>query len=422
MDVLSFLNETFVNTVIDIMAWVVFSLLLFETINLLTNDSFYKRIEKSRLTQPFWAALMGSIPGCGGPILLTNLYIKDTITIGSLTACFIATFGDAAFVILATEPIVFLWLLVISLVVGIFVGYLIDFTFLGKKLNKKIKVGREKQDKNKKIKNEKKIHLQKEPSKRFLFYDGSVLNKLFFIMFILVFPSTVLNIILSVNDLEKASGFWLYYSYFANAIAVLLVLIYVPYFFIRMYILRGYDDRNRFDMHIDEFHIEINSEKNGKDEGLTKKALKQEAERDFNEIQRYVFLNSIFIMTWVFFGLFIFGLLFYPFADFWNSFFGLAGGFIGVLIAVAVGMIPGCGPQIAFASFYLGVGPNSNWTAGTGPVSDSAIAANSINQDGDAGFPLLALDRTSFFLIRVLNTIPAIITGGILLAFNVSFL
>lgn len=42
-----------------------------------------------------------------------------------------------------------------------------------------------------------------------------------------------------------------------------------------------------------------------------------------------------------------------------------------------------------------------------------ALLANSLSQDGDALFPLLAMDRNSAFWATVVNTIPAFVVGVI---------
>jgi pimeloyl-ACP methyl ester carboxylesterase len=57
-----------------------------------------------------------------------------------------------------------------------------------------------------------------------------------------------------------------------------------------------------------------------------------------------------------------------------------------VFIGVVIGMFPGCGPQIVFANIFL-----------MGGASAAALTANAISQDGDAGFPLIAVDRRGFF-------------------------
>jgi hypothetical protein len=75
-------------------------------------------------------------------------------------------------------------------------------------------------------------------------------------------------------------------------------------------------------------------------------------------------------------------------------------GLTAVLIGAAVGLIPGCGPQIIFVSLYL-----------KGMFPFAALLANAISQDGDALFALIALDPKSAFWSTVYNTIPALIVG-----------
>ena len=75
-------------------------------------------------------------------------------------------------------------------------------------------------------------------------------------------------------------------------------------------------------------------------------------------------------------------------------------GLMSVIIGVLVGLIPGCGPQIIFVSLYL-----------KGMFPFAALLANSISQDGDALFPLIALDARSAFWATIFTTIPSFIVG-----------
>ncbi len=78
----------------------------------------------------------------------------------------------------------------------------------------------------------------------------------------------------------------------------------------------------------------------------------------------------------------------------------MSAGLTSVFIGVLVGIIPGCGPQVIFVSLYL-----------RGMFPFAALLANGISQDGDALFPLIAMDRKSAFWATVLNTIPALLVG-----------
>lgn len=83
----------------------------------------------------------------------------------------------------------------------------------------------------------------------------------------------------------------------------------------------------------------------------------------------------------------------------------------GALAPVAgglFGLLPGCGPHVAFAAAY-----------GEGAVSFSALVAVTVAQDGDAIFPLVAVDRVAAVLATVYTTVPAIIAGAAVHALGV---
>lgn len=79
------------------------------------------------------------------------------------------------------------------------------------------------------------------------------------------------------------------------------------------------------------------------------------------------------------------------------------------LIAILIGFIPGCGPQILVTTFYI-----------NGLIPFSALLGNSIANDGDALFPAIALNPRVAFLATIYSAIPAFIVayGFYLLAPN----
>ena len=85
-------------------------------------------------------------------------------------------------------------------------------------------------------------------------------------------------------------------------------------------------------------------------------------------------------------------------------------GFIAVVIAAMIGLIPGCGPQIIAITAYT-----------KEMISFPALAANAISQDGDALFPLLVRHKAASLWATVHTTIPALITGILLLVAGISF-
>ena len=85
-------------------------------------------------------------------------------------------------------------------------------------------------------------------------------------------------------------------------------------------------------------------------------------------------------------------------------------GLTAVITAALVGIIPGCGPQIIFVTLYT-----------KGLVPFAALLANAISQDGDALFPLIAIDKRSAVWATVFNTIPALLFGLIAYWIEMSF-
>ena len=98
-------------------------------------------------------------------------------------------------------------------------------------------------------------------------------------------------------------------------------------------------------------------------------------------------------------GFLLFELTIYFFQLDLKSIFGSLGAFLP-LAALAVGFIPGCGPQILVTSLYL-----------SGAVPLSAQISNAISNDGDALFPALALAPKAAMLATLYSAIPALILG-----------
>jgi hypothetical protein len=80
-------------------------------------------------------------------------------------------------------------------------------------------------------------------------------------------------------------------------------------------------------------------------------------------------------------------------------------GLLGVLAGALLGLVPGCGPQLVLTGLYA-----------QGALPLSVLVANALSQDGDALFPLLASDRRSAAIGTAISTLPALVVGGILLA------
>ena len=68
------------------------------------------------------------------------------------------------------------------------------------------------------------------------------------------------------------------------------------------------------------------------------------------------------------------------------------------LMAILIGFIPGCGPQIMITSMYVG-----------GQLPMSAQIGNSISNDGDALFPAIAIAPKAAILATLYSAIPALV-------------
>lgn len=70
------------------------------------------------------------------------------------------------------------------------------------------------------------------------------------------------------------------------------------------------------------------------------------------------------------------------------------------LMGLAIGLLPGCGPQILVTSLYL---------SGVAPLS--AQLANAISNDGDALFPAIALAPKAALVASLYSALPALLVG-----------
>jgi hypothetical protein len=70
------------------------------------------------------------------------------------------------------------------------------------------------------------------------------------------------------------------------------------------------------------------------------------------------------------------------------------------LIAIIIGFLPGCGPQILVASLYL-----------SGIVPISALIGNALSNDGDALFPAIAIAPLAAIIATIYSAVPAFIVA-----------
>ena len=122
-----FLSDAFIDSV----KLVPFLLLIFIFIEIFENYFAHKItsiVSFSRRLGPLLGAGLALIPQCGFSVVMTTLFIKRYITIGTLIAVYIAT-SDEAIPILLANPSQFnivLKIVLIKLFTAILVGYTVD--------------------------------------------------------------------------------------------------------------------------------------------------------------------------------------------------------------------------------------------------------------------------------------------------------
>lgn len=359
-----------------------FFILLFGYINYRTSGNFTNIISKNRKLQPLIGALIGAIPGCGGSLAIMPLYINGKLSFGAIIASLIASMGDAAFVLISANIKMYFFVTIVSTITGIITGQLVDYFKLEEKLGLKKRRELDKHSTNKTSSKEEHNHdeiildnLAKSHGntnrlafiithgKGYKIYIGIIL--IGFIFMSLAHSGLNLPIIEKLHSLEELVA----------VIGILFSIIYMWCF------------------------KKVFKNSNQKEEENKKISLREMLIHSVGEIS--------FVITWIFIAYLIYDLIILILGgDEYLVKLVLSTGVISVFIGAGLGLIPGCGIQIVLMSFYL---------KGTIPLG--AVIANSISQDGDALFPLLAMDKKSSLWAMIITTIPAILVGMIVYVF-----
>lgn len=395
-DILHIILNTAENAFLQVGVFVGAVLLLFGFINYKRKGKFVKSLEQGKRWQPIFGSLLGLTPGCGGAIFVMPLYLKTTVSFGTVLATLIATMGDSAFVLMSTHPKEYILVSAISLVVAIITGYVVDkigidkgFASRKRILEKNLEsLKKEHQNLENKLVDEG-IHAhemqhighkegdvvdlflhhrgqEKMETKWAHLFTHKYAYKIFWALVVVaIIPGVAL---LFQVDVNKDLGI----SNLGIILGIIGTVFSMVYMFINKKVVQN-------DCHIEE-EQKIFS---------LKETLIHSAE------------DTAFVNTWVFVAYLIYELVVYAIGGEvvvkdWMTSTGVITVFIGALI----GLIPGCGPQIIFVSLYA-----------KGMIPFAALVANAISQDGDALFPLLAIDKKSSLIATIITTIPALIIG-----------
>ena len=119
-------RSTLVDAYLQVSVFVGFTLFIFIGLDALTKFNISYILDNTKKYHVVMASLLGALPGCGGAIVVVTQYIQGRISFGSLVAVLTATMGDAAFLLLAAEPLTGLFIFGLGAFVGIISGYIVD--------------------------------------------------------------------------------------------------------------------------------------------------------------------------------------------------------------------------------------------------------------------------------------------------------
>ena len=298
------------------------------------------------------ASFLGALPGCGGAIIVVTQYTKGYVSFGSVVAVLIATMGDAAFLLIAREPLTGLLMMGLGFAVGSISGWLIDW-FHGIDFMRAAVEPRP----SAKFNRQQELELDEGRSWRFA-------NSLWVY---LVVPGAILGLLVAMQ-LETDNLFGplaaIEPTHWFGALAGVFCLIM-------------WASSKRENGHIGQHDTDVAA---------------------LTTTQR-VIKDTNFVTTWVVLGFLVYELGVHFAGTGIEGWLAVWAPFVP-FVAILVGFIPGCGPQIVVTTLYL-----------AGAIPLSAQLGNAIANDGDALFPALALAPRAAILATLYSAVPALFFG-----------
>ena len=337
------IKSSIADAYIQVTSFVAGTLLFFYSLEKYLKIDLEKVLNKRPKLEIFASSFLGALPGCGGAIIVLTQYSRGKVSFGSVVATLTATMGDAAFLLIAKEPKIGLFIMLIGFFVGFVSGILVNV------IHKKNFM---------KMNGCDVIKLNSKPSK----YKTS--KSLDFIWIVLIIPGIFFGILTAFQinlDLYFENKFIenpiTFFGFFAGSLCFIMWIL--P-------IISGF----RYTP-------------SGSDEKIVRRTVS-----DTNFITGWVILAFLAYELTVHLGEFDLETLFksyYIFIPF---------------MAILIGFLPGCGPQILVTTLYL-----------NGIIPLSAQIGNAISNDGDALFPAIALQPKAAFIATIYSGIPAIIVS-----------
>ena len=280
------------------------------------------------------------MPGCGGAIIVVTQFIQGRLSFGSLVAVLTSTMGDAAFLLLAKQPMQGMIIFIIAFSTGLVTGYLVDIFH-----------------KRDYLLDKKKLNVEFESIKK------TFVSKFNILWIIVFFPGLLIGI-LNLMQINVDDYFFLYNDFsVVNTIGSFGAVVSIF-----MWTLNPLSD------------FQCSTEK-------SRSYLSRTIDTT-NFVTTWVVCGFLFYESFIFFSNFDIKIIF----DIWKP--------VVPLIAIFMGFVPGCGPQILVTTFYL-----------NGIIPFSAEIGNAISNDGDALFPAIAILPKAAIIATLYSAIPAVLVS-----------
>jgi len=301
------------------------------------------------------AAGLGALPGCGGAIMVITQYIRGGISFGSVVSVLTSTMGDAAFLLLATAPEIGLAIFGIGFLVGIASGYTVDAIHENGFLRPKSKNHKETSN-----------SFTRRIDSRWWRYLWTIflIPGLIFGGFVAFQANTsvIFGVFMGIETVVWVG--------LGGAIVSLMLWGITP------------PTSNKISSKA--------SDTLGWASGST---------RRLGDAPARVVGDTCFVTVWVVFAYLIYELGIYFLDIDLKQIFQIWAPLVP-FIAILVGFIPGCGPQLVVATMYL-----------NGLVPFSAEVGNAISNDGDALFPAIAMVPKAAVIATLYSALPALLVA-----------
>jgi len=335
------IRNSMTDAYLQVSVFVGFTLFIFIGLDALTTFDTGIFLSKTKKYHVPISSFLGALPGCGGAIIVVTQYIQGRIGFGSLVAVLTATMGDAAFLILALEPSTGALIFGLGIVVGTISGYIVDMIHGSNYL----------------IQSFDNDNWEKEK------LEKTFVSKFNFFWLIIFLPGFIFGILVAfqINPNE----------FFSLPNSINLTAIVGSSGAILSIFMWSLNPLSDFQCSTDKTR---------------------------GYLSRVVDTTN-FVSTWVICGFLVFEVFMYFTSIDLKSFFEIWLPFVP-LMAIIFGFLPGCGPQVVVATFYL-----------NGFIPLSAELGNAVSNDGDALFPAIALAPKAAFIATIYSAIPAIIVA-----------